>query len=102
LFGGGVDTTASAEYGFFLAMILFPEVQKKAQAEIDAVVGSERLPTFADQPNLPYVNALATELLRWHSVVPLGMAFLAIGRIYFRRSELLLKVLHTLLLKMAI
>lgn len=71
---GGADTTVSAEYGFFLAMVLFPEVQKKAQAEIDAVVGSGRLPTFADQPHLPYVNALVTEVLRWNSVVPVSMA----------------------------
>ena len=53
-------------------MVLFPEVQKKAQAEIDTVVGSGRLPTFADQPHLPYVNAVVTEVLRWNSVVPLG------------------------------
>lgn len=70
---GGADTTTAAVYAFFLAMVLFPEVQKKAQSEIDAVVGSERLPTFADQPHLPYVNALVTEVLRWNSVVPIGM-----------------------------
>jgi len=58
-------------------MVLFPEVQKKAQAEIDAVVGNERLPTYADQPQLPYVSALLTEVLRWHNVVPIGMAHLS-------------------------
>jgi len=63
-------------------MILFPEVQKKAQAEIDAVLGGTgRLPTFADQPNLPYVSAVMTELLRWHNVVPIGMG--PFIRIYF-------------------
>ena len=55
-------------------MVLFPEVQKRAQAEIDTVVGSGRLPTFADQPHLPYVNALVSEVLRWHSVIPVGRA----------------------------
>jgi cytochrome P450 len=54
-------------------MVLFPDVQKKAQAEIDSVVGIGRLPTFADQPDLPYVNAVVTEVLRWNSVGPLGM-----------------------------
>jgi cytochrome P450 len=73
LSSGGADTTVSAEYAFYLAMVLFPEVQRKAQAEIDAVIGSERLPTLADQPHLPYVNALATEILRWNCVTPLGM-----------------------------
>ena len=53
-------------------MILFPEAARKAQAEIDAVIGSERLPTFEDRPRLPYVNSLVKELLRWHSVTPLG------------------------------
>jgi len=39
---------------FILAMIQHPEAQKKAQAELDAVVGLDRLPTFADRPSLPY------------------------------------------------
>lgn len=52
-------------------MTLFPEVQATAQAEIDAVIGSDRLPTFADRDRLPYVNALAKEVFRWNSVVPL-------------------------------
>ncbi|KAG6811137.1 hypothetical protein H0H92_008833 [Tricholoma furcatifolium] len=72
MYGGGADTTVSAEYAFFLAMVLFPEVQKKAQAEIDAVIGTDRLPTMADRPHLPYVNALVTEVLRWNSVAPTG------------------------------
>lgn len=55
-----------------MAMILAPEVQKKAQAEIDTVIGPNRLPTLADRGNLPYVNAVVKELLRWHNVAPLG------------------------------
>jgi hypothetical protein len=53
-------------------MVLYPEVQRKAQAEIDAVVGKDRLPDFGDQPLLPYVSAILEEALRWHPVVPLG------------------------------
>jgi hypothetical protein len=64
--------TVSSIYSFFLAMTLHPEVMKKAQAEIDAVVGSDRLPGFEDRENLPYVDALAKEVLRWNSVVPTG------------------------------
>ena len=59
---------------FFLAMTCFPEVQRKAQAEIDAVIGSERLPTVADKDQLPYVHALVLEVLRWLPVAPLGKA----------------------------
>ncbi|KAF5346450.1 hypothetical protein D9756_010068 [Leucocoprinus leucothites] len=73
LYGGGADTTVSAEYAFHLAMVLFPEVQRKAQAEIDAVIGNDRLPTFQDIPNLPYVGAIVTEILRWNSVAPTGV-----------------------------
>lgn len=54
-------------------MALHPEVVRKAQAEIDAVVGNDRLPTFSDREQLPYVNALAKEVLRWNSVTPTGM-----------------------------
>lgn len=59
-------------HSFFLAMVLYPEVQRKAQAEIDAVVGKDRLPDFGDRPFLPYVSAILEEALRWHPVVPLG------------------------------
>lgn len=45
---------------------------KKAQAEIDRVVGPNRLPKFPDREELPYVNALVKEVLRWHSVIPVG------------------------------
>ena len=53
-------------------MVMHPEVQRKAQAEIDRVIGGGRLPTLADQPNLPYVDALVKEVFRWQQVVPLG------------------------------
>ena len=59
----------------FLAMALYPEAQKKAQAEIDTVVGSDRLPDFQDRPSLPYINAIVKELTRWNSVTPLGRFF---------------------------
>ncbi|KAI0674473.1 CyP450 monooxygenase [Trametes maxima] len=69
----GADTTFSSVVAFFLAMTNFPEVQAKAQAELDAVVGPERLPHFDDRPSLPYIDALVKECLRWHVVVPLSL-----------------------------
>jgi len=77
LYGGGSDTTVSAIYSLFLAMTLFPDVQKKAQAEIDAVVGPDRLPTFADRDFLPYTDALVKEVLRWNVITPTGFAHCA-------------------------
>lgn len=53
-------------------MLLYPEVMRKAQAELDDVVGCERIPTFEDQKDLPYVEAIIKELLRWRPVGPLG------------------------------
>ena len=46
-------------------MSLYPEVQKRAQEEIDRVVGKDRLPEFKDRDSLPYVVALIDECLRW-------------------------------------
>lgn len=59
---------------FFAAMAMNPDVQKLAQAELDSAVGPRRLPNLDDEPDLPYVNALIKECLRWRSVTPLGMA----------------------------
>lgn len=55
-------------------MVLHPEAQKKAQAELDAVVGPGRMPDFSDWKSLVYMNALIKEVLRWHTVAPLGVA----------------------------
>lgn len=54
-------------------MSLHPDVQKKAQAELDAIVGSHRLPEFTDQAALVYVSALCKEALRWQNVTPMGV-----------------------------
>jgi len=72
LYLAGVDTMKHTLNVFFLAMTLHPAVQKKAQEEIDRVVGSQRLPTFGDRPALPYIDAIFREVLRWRPVVPLG------------------------------
>lgn len=54
-------------------MTLYPEVQRKAQEEINRVLGCDRLPTVADRPRLPFVEALVKEVLRWHPVGPMGL-----------------------------
>ncbi|CAE6438688.1 unnamed protein product [Rhizoctonia solani] len=57
---------------FVVAMAIYPEVQERAQREIDEVVGSNRLPTIEDRASLPYIDRLLTEIVRWHPAVPLG------------------------------
>ncbi|KAJ3548837.1 hypothetical protein NMY22_g1117 [Coprinellus aureogranulatus] len=78
LYSGAADTTVSALYAFFLAMTLNPGVAKRAQTELDAVVGTDRLPSFDDRERLPYVNALAKEVFRWNTVVPTAVPHRAI------------------------
>ncbi|OAA57109.1 Cytochrome P450 [Niveomyces insectorum RCEF 264] len=72
LFGAGSDTSSSTLITFILACCAFPEPMKKAQAEIDRVVGQHRSPGWDDADNLPYVNALVKEVLRWRSVAIIG------------------------------
>ncbi|KAG2154435.1 cytochrome P450 [Suillus bovinus] len=70
------ETTTSTLYVFLLAMVLYPEVQARAQAEIDSIIGEalERLPDWDDRASMPYINAVIRETLRWFPVVPLGVA----------------------------
>ncbi|KIK97014.1 hypothetical protein PAXRUDRAFT_10437 [Paxillus rubicundulus Ve08.2h10] len=72
VFIAGFETASSTLHTFILAMLLYPEVQAKAQAEIDSIIGSGRLPHFDDRQSLPYVDAILRELIRWNPVVPLG------------------------------
>ena len=54
-------------------MVQNPEIQAKAQAQLDAVVGPDKLPEFTERESLPYIEALVLECFRWHPVTPLGM-----------------------------
>jgi len=65
-----IQTVSAVEF-FFLAMAMYPEVQKRAQLEIDTVIGNHRLPDFSDRYALPYINATIKETMRWQSVTPL-------------------------------
>lgn len=56
--------TVSTLASFVLAIVTHPEVQVKAQKELDSVVGRDRLPDFSDRQSLPYINAILKELLR--------------------------------------
>lgn len=75
-FLAGVETTDSILNVFLLAMILHPEVQIKAQEEIDRVVGDSRLPDFSDREGLPYVEAVYLETLRWRPTIPCSIPHL--------------------------
>lgn len=53
--------------------MLYPEVQRKAREEIDRVVGTDRLPNCADRENLPYINAVQKEVMRWHTTAAMSL-----------------------------
>ncbi|EIW84496.1 cytochrome P450 [Coniophora puteana RWD-64-598 SS2] len=72
-YGAGAETTSSVLMVFLLAMVLNPDIQKRAQEEIDQVVGDDRLPDYSDRPSLPYFEAVFRETLRWRPVVPLSI-----------------------------
>ncbi|KAL0958978.1 hypothetical protein HGRIS_014291 [Hohenbuehelia grisea] len=72
-YAGGADTTVSTVQSFFLAMAKFPEVQRKVQAELDAIVG-DRFPVFEDREQMPYVEATMMEAMRWQNVTPLAVS----------------------------
>jgi len=70
----GIEPTASSITTFFLSMAMYPDAQRKAQDEIDRVVGSNRLPSYDDRTSLPYVEALYREVMRWEPPSPLNTA----------------------------
>jgi len=57
-------------------MAKYPDIQRKAQAELDNVIGKDRLPDFNDRPSMPYLEAMLKETLRWGTVTPLGILYL--------------------------
>lgn len=71
-FGAGIETTAGTLATFMLAMLHNPHVAKKAQVELDHVIGQDRVPSFSDKASLPFVQAIVDESLRWRPVAVLG------------------------------
>ncbi|KAH9994268.1 cytochrome P450 [Russula vinacea] len=71
----GTESVVSSIMSLFLAVLLYPEVQRKAQDEIDAVTERKRFPTFEDRPRLPFVDALCKEVMRWRPPAPLRTSY---------------------------
>ncbi|KAH9022271.1 cytochrome P450 [Lactarius pseudohatsudake] len=73
MLSAGGETTSTTLHWWLLALLVHPEVQVRAHAELDEVVGYARPPTFADLPSLPYIRAMVKEALRWSPATPLGV-----------------------------
>ncbi|THU76873.1 cytochrome P450 [Dendrothele bispora CBS 962.96] len=72
-YAAGGDTTSALLLNMVVALVCYPEIQKKAQAELDVVVGPERLPDFNDRKRLPYVECILKETQRMWPSLPLGV-----------------------------
>ncbi|PVH96854.1 putative cytochrome P450 [Periconia macrospinosa] len=72
LLEAGSDTTSNTLIGFLCGVLLFPDVQRCAQDELDRVIGKHRLPCLEDQANLPYIRGCVKESLRWMPTTVLG------------------------------
>ncbi|TFK85638.1 cytochrome P450 [Polyporus arcularius HHB13444] len=83
-YAAGADTMFATFNMFVAAMVLFPETQRLGQAELDSVVGRDRLPTIRDKAQLPYLSALLLEVFRWQPVVPTGVSHLAMEEDEYR------------------
>ncbi|KAM5542455.1 hypothetical protein V8D89_003914 [Ganoderma adspersum] len=67
------ETTHAVMEAFFLAAAMHPDCQKAAHEELDTAIGPDRLPEFSDFDRLPYVRAFIKEVMRWHTVTPMGL-----------------------------
>lgn len=67
-----VAQTVSALISFVMLMALYPEVQRRAQAEVDEQIGGGDLPAFDHLDDLPYVTAVLKEVMRYAPIGPLG------------------------------
>ncbi|KAK7052035.1 putative cytochrome P450 [Favolaschia claudopus] len=79
LIEGGSDTTASYLQSLILALVAYPDAQRKAQEEIDRVIGSHRMPTLNDLEEMPYIRAMILENHRWRPVAPMFMPHRALN-----------------------
>ncbi|PHH62995.1 hypothetical protein CDD81_6420 [Ophiocordyceps australis] len=84
IYGAGAETTPCNLAIFVLAMLQYPQVQQRAQQEIDSVIGPHRLPTADDQSSLPYTNAIVKETLRWFPVIPSAAVHVTTSEIVYK------------------
>ncbi|XP_071814401.1 steroid 17-alpha-hydroxylase/17,20 lyase-like [Apostichopus japonicus] len=73
IFGAGTDTSIFTLQWCTGLMVQYPEVQAKVAAEVDRVVGRDRLPSLDDREELVYTTATLYEVMRYSTLVPLAV-----------------------------
>ncbi|CAE6486135.1 unnamed protein product [Rhizoctonia solani] len=84
MFAAGSTTTTALVNSFIFAMSIRSEIASKVQAEIDAQIGRDRIPTLHDRSVLPYTDAVLQEVIRFYPVFPLGLEHVASEEIEVR------------------
>ncbi|KAG7090687.1 hypothetical protein E1B28_009784 [Marasmius oreades] len=74
MYAAGQEVISSSILNMIMALALNPQILRRAQVEIDLVVGRQRDPTLGDQDSLPYIHAIVKETLRWHPPLPMDIA----------------------------
>ncbi|KAF9058834.1 cytochrome P450 1 [Rhodocollybia butyracea] len=83
-----MGSTMSSISSFLLTITQHPDVQLKAQAEIDRVIGRDRLPIFEDRQSLPYVESIYREIMRMHPPIPADIPHLSTEDDFYRGYHL--------------
>ncbi|XP_050238607.1 cytochrome P450 81Q32-like [Mercurialis annua] len=71
MLSAGTDTSSVTMEWAMSALVNNPEVIKKAQKELDSVIGDDRLMDESDIPNLPYLHCIVNEVMRMYPAGPL-------------------------------
>ncbi|KAL1721921.1 cytochrome P450 [Schizophyllum commune] len=84
MYEAGSETSALFLQALVILLATHPEVQEKAQAELNSVVGQERLPVHEDGEKLPYVRAIVQETHRLKTLVPMSLPHRAIRDVHYK------------------
>ncbi|ENI04575.1 hypothetical protein COCC4DRAFT_40692 [Bipolaris maydis ATCC 48331] len=84
LMDAGVKTTATFIHSFIIALINYPEIQRKAQQEIDTVVGPDRWPKLKDYENVPYIRAIVDEVIRFKPSAPVAIPHVSTAELHYK------------------
>lgn len=91
MYGAGSDTTADMISTAIMTFTKYPDLVSRAQAELDNVVGRDRLPDFADESDLVYCSALVREIMRWRTVIAGGLAHASIKDDFYEGESRLIR-----------